>query len=144
MAGDPGVARLVGSLDQPADVTVRCVHRRLPGARRRRLLRDAVVNDTHLANDPGRDPDFDHGFPRSPFQEIVTWRVPNSRTFGGHGKHGEHGEGQCGDKGHGYAKPDKHVNTHPAKKAKVSSTAVRKARTPLGRRVGTGYRRYGP
>jgi hypothetical protein len=46
------------------------------------------VNDTHPANDPGRDPEFDRGLPRSPFQEIVTWRVPNTPEFGGpsHGK----------------------------------------------------------
>ena len=62
------------------------------------------VNDTHLANDPSRDPDFDRGQPRSPFQEIVTWRVPNSRQFGGQGHHGQHGKGRCGDKPHGYAK----------------------------------------
>ena len=59
---------------------LRRVHRRLPGAGRGRLLRVPFVNDTHLANDPGRDPDFDRGLPRSPFQEIVTWRVPNSRS----------------------------------------------------------------
>jgi len=41
------------------------------------------VNDTHLANDPSRDPDFDAGKPRSPYQEIVTWRVPNSAGPGG-------------------------------------------------------------
>jgi hypothetical protein len=41
------------------------------------------VNDTHLANDPARDPDFDAGEPRSRYQEIVSWRVPNARAFGG-------------------------------------------------------------
>lgn len=33
-------------------------------------------NDTHLANDPARDPDFDSGLPRSQFQEVFAWRVP--------------------------------------------------------------------
>jgi len=33
-------------------------------------------NDTHLANDPARDPDFDSGLPRSQFQEVFSWRVP--------------------------------------------------------------------
>jgi hypothetical protein len=28
------------------------------------------VNDTHLANDPGRDADFDAGLPRSQFQQV--------------------------------------------------------------------------
>ena len=41
------------------------------------------VNDTHLANDPGRDPAFDHGLPRSRFQEAFSYRVPNLREFGG-------------------------------------------------------------
>ncbi|HEV7883981.1 MAG TPA: sialidase family protein [Solirubrobacteraceae bacterium] len=51
------------------------------------------VNDTHLANDPSRDPGFDAGTPRSRFQEIVTWRVPNTRAFGGDGR------GRCDDGG---------------------------------------------
>lgn len=41
------------------------------------------VNDTHLANDPGRDPLFDLGLPRSEFQEVFDWRVPNRPRFGG-------------------------------------------------------------
>jgi len=41
------------------------------------------VNDTHLANDPARDPDFDVGEPRSPFQEVFAYRVPNTEPFGG-------------------------------------------------------------
>jgi hypothetical protein len=102
------------------------------------------VNDTHLANDPSRDPDFDHGLPRSPFQEIVTWRVPNSRQFGGQGNHGQHGKGGCGDKSHGYAKLDSHRATHRATKAKLSKKALRNARTRIGRRVGAGYRKFGP
>jgi uncharacterized repeat protein (TIGR01451 family) len=36
----------------------------------------AFFNDTHLANDPARDPDFDSGLPRSQFQEVFAWRVP--------------------------------------------------------------------
>jgi hypothetical protein len=48
------------------------------------------VNDTHLANDASRDPEFDAGEPRSPFQQIVTWRVPNTRSLGGpNGRHGQ-------------------------------------------------------
>jgi hypothetical protein len=43
----------------------------------------SYVNDTHLANEPGRDPDFDEGLPRSPFQELFAWRLPNAREFGG-------------------------------------------------------------
>jgi hypothetical protein len=52
------------------------------------------VNDTHLANDafldpgPGpRDPDYDFGMPASPYQEAITWRVPNFAAFGGNAAH---------------------------------------------------------
>jgi len=41
------------------------------------------VNDTHLANDPLRDPEFDQGLPRSQFQEVFDWLVPNTPDFGG-------------------------------------------------------------
>jgi hypothetical protein len=41
------------------------------------------VNDTHLANDPTRDPHFDRGVPRSQFQEVFAFRVPNTEPFGG-------------------------------------------------------------
>jgi hypothetical protein len=42
------------------------------------------VNDTHLANDPRRDPLFDRiGHPRSQFQQVFSWLVPNTRAFGG-------------------------------------------------------------
>jgi hypothetical protein len=51
------------------------------------------VNDTHLANDEfldpaaeERDPDFDDGLPSSPYQEAVSWRVPNTTEFGGPGE----------------------------------------------------------
>jgi hypothetical protein len=46
------------------------------------------VNDTHLANDPGRDPDFDAGLPRSEFQQVFSWLVPNTAAYGGR-------DGQC-------------------------------------------------
>ncbi|MGI9020233.1 MAG: sialidase family protein [Solirubrobacterales bacterium] len=41
------------------------------------------VNDTHLANGAGRDPEFDHGLRRSPYQEAISWRVPNKPRYGG-------------------------------------------------------------
>jgi hypothetical protein len=41
------------------------------------------VNDTHLANAASRDPNFDQGEPRSQFQQVFSWRVPNTRAFGG-------------------------------------------------------------
>jgi hypothetical protein len=41
------------------------------------------VNDTHLANDAARDPEFDQGTPRSVFQQVVAYRLPNTREFGG-------------------------------------------------------------
>lgn len=40
------------------------------------------VNDTHRANHPSRDPRLDRG-PRSEFQEVFSWRVPNTTAFGG-------------------------------------------------------------
>jgi hypothetical protein len=40
-------------------------------------------NDTHLANAATRDPDFDAGEPRSMFQEVFSWRVPNTAAYGG-------------------------------------------------------------
>jgi hypothetical protein len=40
-------------------------------------------NDTHLANDPGRDPDFDGGLERSEFQQVFSWLVPNTAPYGG-------------------------------------------------------------
>jgi len=45
------------------------------------------VNDTHLANDPDRDPAFDRFLPRSPFQEAISYRVPNRHQCGEHGHH---------------------------------------------------------
>ncbi|MEA2449213.1 MAG: hypothetical protein QOG63_1145 [Thermoleophilaceae bacterium] len=41
------------------------------------------MNDTHLANAASRDPQFDAGEPRSVFQEVFSWRVPNTPAFGG-------------------------------------------------------------
>jgi hypothetical protein len=41
------------------------------------------VNDTHLANDPSRDPLFDLGKPRSQFQQVFSWLVPNISAYGG-------------------------------------------------------------
>jgi hypothetical protein len=41
------------------------------------------VNDTHLANEPSRDPAFDDEEPASEFQEVFSWRVPNTPAFGG-------------------------------------------------------------
>src|SRR3954454_14763173 len=35
----------------------------------------AFYQDTHLANDPSRDPSFDQGAPRSPYQEVFAYRA---------------------------------------------------------------------
>jgi hypothetical protein len=43
----------------------------------------AFFNDTHLANDPARDPAEDGGKPRSKFQEVFAWRAPNTPAYGG-------------------------------------------------------------
>jgi hypothetical protein len=41
------------------------------------------MSDTHLANAANRDPAFDSGAPRPTFQEVFSWRVPNTPAFGG-------------------------------------------------------------
>jgi hypothetical protein len=104
------------------------------------------VNDTHLANDPNRDPDFDRGLPRSPFQEIVTWRVPDADAFGGVSKGVRHA---CRRHRHGkaarYAQLDGgRTGARRAGGAKLSAQAVRKARTRAGSRIGAGFRVHGP
>ena len=84
------------------------------------------VNDTHLANDPGRDPDFDQYLPRSEFQEIVTWRVPNTREFGGKKK--KLSRRSC-RRGHGgYVHLGEAGGAHRAVTAQLSRKAVRTAR----------------
>lgn len=108
------------------------------------------VNDTHLANDPGRDPEFDRGEPRTPYQQIVSWRVPNSRTFGGAGTRG------CRRKGNGeYADVANGERSGPnrARQTRLSHKAVRAARNKdaasaagqivIGERNSTD-RKYGP
>jgi hypothetical protein len=70
------------------------------------------VNDTHLANDPARMPGFDRGEPRSPFQQVFSYTVPNVAKYGGtkpdchdddgHNDHGDdHGGGHDHGPGHG-------------------------------------------
>jgi hypothetical protein len=101
------------------------------------------VNDTHLANDPARDPDFDQGKPRSPYQEIIAWRVPNTRAFGGFGNH-DRGRCRRGHR-HGYAKLSvQRTSANRATTARLSRRAIRRARTPRAARVAAGYRTYGP
>jgi hypothetical protein len=66
----------------------------------------AYANDTHLANDPVRDPGFDEGLPRSPFQEVFAWRLPNTRDFGGTRSRDCRGRGGGrGHEGRGGGKP---------------------------------------
>lgn len=45
----------------------------------------AFFNDTHLANASSRDPAHDSGLPRSPFQQVFAWQVPNTPAFAGSG-----------------------------------------------------------
>ncbi|MEA2445832.1 MAG: hypothetical protein QOJ12_3124, partial [Thermoleophilales bacterium] len=59
------------------------------------------VNDTHLANAATRDPEFDAGEPRSVFQEVFSWRVPNTAAFGGAACGSEQGQGPAGGPGLG-------------------------------------------
>jgi hypothetical protein len=103
------------------------------------------VNDTHLANDPGRDPEFDQGEPRSPFQEIIAWRVSNSRAFGGVRGHERHCRRGDDPKAGGYAKlSTKRTGARRATTARLSRRAIRRARTPRAARAARGYRTYGP
>ena len=41
------------------------------------------VNDTHLANAKNRDPGYDAGVKRSQYQQVFSWRVPNTSRLGG-------------------------------------------------------------
>jgi hypothetical protein len=106
------------------------------------------VNDTHLANDPARDPDFDRGEPRSPYQEIVAWRVPNTAEFGGPTSSGHHNHGSKRCRGHdhgGYAELGaRRTGPNRAATAPLSRRAVRSARSRRAARTATAYRRYGP
>jgi hypothetical protein len=96
------------------------------------------VNDTHLANDPQRDPDFDQGEPRTPFQQIVSWRVPNKPEFGGQrgrhnrcrGGHGRDDRGDYADVGGDRAGP----NRAAAAQARPSAKAARTAATVIAAR----------
>jgi hypothetical protein len=67
------------------------------------------VNDTHLANDPARMPGFDRGEPRSPFQQVFSYTVPNVGKYGGtkpdcddDDGHNDQGDHHGGDGGHGH------------------------------------------
>jgi hypothetical protein len=105
------------------------------------------VNDTHLANDPGRDPDFDRGLPRSPFQEIVTWRVPNAPEFGGPSDGGKHRGCRARGHGHGGGYADLGVRRHASHRAvakRLSERALRRARGEQVARAAAGYRVHGP
>jgi hypothetical protein len=102
------------------------------------------VNDTHLANDRARDPDFDQGEPRSPFQEIVTWRVPNTAGFGGIA-----GRRDCRFRPRGGLGADaklgsRRTGANRRESGRLSKRAVRNARTRVGTAVGPGYRVSGP
>jgi len=101
------------------------------------------VNDTHLANDPQRDPDFDAGLPQSPFQEIVSWRVPNTLTYGGTSRHLS--RRACRRHRHGgyvhFGDPGR--ATHRAVSARLSHGAVRAARKAAKARVALGARVIG-
>jgi hypothetical protein len=100
-------------------------------------------NNTHLANDPGRDPDFDRRHPRSPYQEAFSWLVPNTKAFGGLRPRG------CGDDHHhrdddGHHGDDDRRADSPADQA-AAAAARRSARTLSGysgaatRAIGRGY-----
>ncbi|MBA3262504.1 MAG: exo-alpha-sialidase [Thermoleophilaceae bacterium] len=75
------------------------------------------VNDTHLANDPARDPDFDGGHPRSRFQEVFSWLVPNTRRYGG-------GNRDCRTDAHTLADEGRSARAQGA----VAASAARRAR----------------
>jgi photosystem II stability/assembly factor-like uncharacterized protein len=89
------------------------------------------VNDTHLANDRGRDPMFDRGLPRSPFQEVFSWTVPNTPLFGSrrcrdrHQGGGDDGDGDDGDGDHGgdHQRGDDDVSAARAARASARTLA---------------------
>jgi hypothetical protein len=104
------------------------------------------VNDTHLANDPSRDPDFDRHEPRSVFQEVFSYEVPNRARYGGPGKddrrsrgcdrggdasHGDHGGGPS--HGGGDRTPQQAIRLSRA----ARRTLARNARALTGARVVT-------
>src|SRR5215213_11749623 len=96
----------------------------------------------HLANDPQRDPDFDAGLPQSPFQEIVSWRVPNTRTYGGTNRHLS--RRACRRHRHGgYVHFAGGHGTHRAVSVGLSRRAVRTARKAAKSHVALGARVIG-
>ena len=93
------------------------------------------INDTHLANDPSRDPDFDLGEPRSEFQQVFSYEVPNRPQFGGPASSGHQrfsGSTRCrghihDDAGHGHgpASHGDHAAARPARAVRLSRAARR-------------------
>jgi hypothetical protein len=80
------------------------------------------VNDTHLANDPARDPLFDLFTPRSQFQQVFSWLVPNTRKYGGR-------PGDCRESGRDRGKS--RVSIHAKGGVARTATATRATRRSL-------------
>ena len=98
------------------------------------------VNDTHLANDPARDPDFDQGLPRSEFQQIVTWRVPNTTEYGGNRPSLDGCRGAEQGTATPYADLGPNDGTATATAARLSRKAVRRAHRTSVRRAAAARR----
>jgi hypothetical protein len=96
------------------------------------------VNDTHLANDPARDPDLDQGHPRSQFQEVFSWLVPNTRRYGG-------GNRACGPaaatgRAGASSRAQGAVAARTARRARRSQRVLESVSTARAKRVADGRR----
>jgi hypothetical protein len=95
------------------------------------------VNDTHLANDPARDPDFDQGHPRSQFQQVFSWLVPNTRRYGG-------GNRACGPaaatgRAGASSRAQGAVAARTARRARRSQRVLESVSTARAKRVADGH-----
>jgi len=109
----------------------------------------AFYNDTHLANDAARDPDFDQGLPRSQFQQVFSWTAPNTPEFGGKlDPRCVAGAGAGGGSGSGgglLPGPDKTAPTARLVAPRLASDQFRSGRIRLrflGSDAGTGITRF--
>ena len=93
------------------------------------------VNDTHLANRAGRDSGFDRGLPRSRFQEVFSWRVPNTRRFGGQARGGGCARGGAGASSPSVNLPSPSTSVRPLPPRAYGQDRVKNAGSRTKRRV---------
>ena len=101
---------------------------------------NAFFNDTHLANAATRDPEFDEGLPRSQFQEVFNWTVPNTPEFAGKT------DPRCiGRRGQPLPAPDTTAPAVELSSPRLGSTSYRRGRFFVhwrGTDAGTGVASY--